>query len=44
MTDSPDRATMTDDELLACERASGEPGDAIAEVLLAEISGRGLDV
>ena len=45
MTDSPDPATLTDDELVdAYERTGGEPGDEIAEALLAEIQKRGLDV
>lgn len=45
MTDSPDPASLTDDELLdAYERTSGEVGDPIADELLAEIQKRGLDV
>jgi hypothetical protein len=45
MADSLDPATLTDDELVeAYERTSGEPGDEVAEALLAEIQRRGLDV
>jgi hypothetical protein len=43
MTDSPDPATLTDDELVdAYERTDGE--GAVAEAILAEIQKRGLDV
>ena len=36
---------MTDEELCAAyQRTSGEPGDAEADALLAEIQRRGLDV
>ena len=43
--DSIDAKTLTDEHLLdAYEATSGEPGDARADELLAEIHRRGLDV
>lgn len=40
-----DPATMTDAELLsAYQHTAGEPGDPIADALLAEIERRGLDI
>jgi len=44
MVEADDPKTLSDEELLsAYEETSGEPGDPIADALLAEIKKRGLD-
>jgi len=44
MVEADDPKSLTDQELLsAYEETSGEPGDPIADALLAEIKRRGLD-
>ena len=45
MTDCPGYANLTDEELIgAYERSSGEPSDALADQLLAEIQRREVDI